>query len=69
MDPFGAIAESPVSAVVAGATVAIAMMREIAVASRNQRALDVVKATFLPFLALMAAFAIVAASRLAVAFR
>ena len=57
------IAESPISAGIAAATVVTAVTHELAVASRRPRALEFAKRIWGPYLVLLILFAVVVVAR------
>jgi len=59
------IGESPISLVLAALTVVVVIGREIALASRNSRAVRAARALFVPYLVLLATFVVIVVARVA----
>ncbi len=64
MEIFESIAWSPIAVGVAIATIAVAVFREIALASQNEQARRLARFLLVPFLVLLAGFVVVAAARI-----
>ncbi len=65
MNAIETIGESPVSLALAALTVVVVVGREIALASRNSRAVRAARALFVPYLVLLAAFVVIVTARVA----
>ena len=63
------VAESPVSAILAGIAVAGAICREVALASSNGKIVASAKATLIPFLVLLVVFTAIVISRFVLIFQ
>jgi hypothetical protein len=64
LNPIEIIAESPVSATIVVATVAVAIVHELALAARTPEAVRLARVLWGPFFALLVLFLIIATARI-----